>query len=243
MVDADEFALPASVPGAELTGRRGMVQSAPFGTISAGKQVVTVACALMGWSIRESTGVAGAIVEILSGGGSDGELLVTLGLNSGFDPSAAQSPQAQSSSGANAVQTATITPGAGVTAFITTLRIEGLGATGATEVQATLTGVLGGTITYPVSVPAGATTPITPVTDSFGTRGLPGSAAGQAISLSLPAFGAGNTFEEASITGYLQTSAGSEKTGTAPGHGLLAPGGLFINVIQGSVKGALWFRI
>lgn len=230
-------------PGSAQTGYQDSIIPVPFAATSASALQYGSACVLMGWSIRESTGLAGAMVELISGSSSAGELLATVALNSGFDLSAAQTPLANTASGANAVQTATITPAAGVFAFVTSLRITGLGATGATVVTATLAGVQGSTISYPVTVPAGATTAITPVTDAFGTRGLQGSAAGGAITLTLPAFGAGNTLELAELTGYGQQPAGAERTESTPGPGLLARNGVFLNVVSGSVKGTLWVKV
>lgn len=228
--------------GAPASGLAGAIIPVQFGPISSDTLLFGPACLLMGWSIRESTGLAGALVELYGSGSATGELLASLALTSGFDPSASQTPSAQSSSGANAQQVATITPGAGLFAFITTLRIDGLGATGSTVVTATLTGVQGGTRSYPVTVPTGATVAISPVTDSFGTRGLQSSAAAQAISLTVPAFGAGNTLQEAEINGYVQAVAGSDRTQTTPSPGLQARGGVFIHVISGSVKGTVWVR-
>lgn len=238
-----ETALLETPPGAPASGYHGFIIPVPFAATSASQLLFGPACALMGWSIRESTGLAGAIVELLSGGSSGGELLASLSLTAGFDPSAAQTPQSSSASGGNAVQTATIPAVAGVFGFITSLRITGLGATAATEVTATLTGVQGGTINYPVSVPAGAAVPITPVIDSFGTRGLQASAVNTAIVLTLPAFGVGNTLEAVSITGYTQLAAGTDRTANCPGDGLQARSGVFLNVVSGTVKGTIWVRI
>lgn len=230
-------------PGIPASGLAGLVRTVPVLATGADVQIISVASALMGWSLRESTGLAGAIVEFFSGTSQTGELLATVALTAGFDPTASQTPASNTASGGNAVETASIVAGAGLFAFITSLRITGLGATAATTVTATLTGVQGGTINYPVAVPAGVTTPITPVTDSFGTRGQQSAAAGGTISLALPAFGAGNTLESASITGYVQATAGSEKTQSTPGRGLQAPGGIFLHVVQGSVRGAVWVAV
>ena len=238
-----ETALLETPPGAPASGYHGFVLPVPFAATASSKLLIGVSCALMGWSIRESTGLAGAIVELLSGGDANGELLASLALTAGFDPSASQTPTASTASGGNAVQTATIAAVAGVFNFITSLRITGLGATGATEVTATLTGVQGGTINYPVSVPVGATVPITPVFDTFGTRGLQASAVNTAISLALPAFGAGNTLESASISGYTQLAAGSDRTANTPGDGVQARSGVFLNVVSGTVKGTIWVRV
>lgn len=234
---------PGLSPGGGPDSMRGWVIPVPLGTVSVDTLVISRDCWLMGWSLRESTGAAGAIVELLSGSSSNGELVAEIGLGAGFDPVASQTPAAQSSSGGNAAQVASIGGVAGTTAFVQTMRITGEGATAGSTVVATLTGVLGGTISYPVTVPAGATVVITPVFDSFGTRGLQASATGQAIALNLPAFGAGNTLEEASITGYVGTAAGNSST---QAFGDLAPycrGGVFLHVVAGSVRGAIYVRI
>lgn len=231
-----------TAPGVPASGLEGGVVPIPFGTISSSQVLTSPACLLMGWSIREATGLAGAIVEIISGSSASGEILAELALTAGFDPTASQTPQQATSSGGNAQQVVSITAGAGLFAFLTSLRITGLGATAATVVTATLTGLQGGTISYPVTVPTGATVAITPVTDTFGTRGGQAAATGGTISLTLPAFGAGNTLEMASITGYVQAVAGSEKTQSTPGDGLQARNGVFLNVVQGSVRGCVWVR-
>ena len=230
-------------PGVPASGLEGFVIPVPFLATSTDTQLFGPSCNLMGWSIRESTGLAGAIVELISGQAAGSELLATITLTAGFDPTASQTPAASTASGGNAVQTASIAAPAGLFAFLTSLRIEGLGATAATVVTATLTGLQGGTISYPVTVPAGATVAIAPVTDNFGTRGAQSAAAGGTISLSLPAFGAGNTLELASINGYTQLAAGSGNTQSMPGDGLAARNGVFLHVVSGSVKGTVYVKV
>lgn len=243
MVEVDPGGPLVEAPGAVQTGLAGEIIPLPFLATAASQTLLSVACTLVGWSIRESTGLAGALVEIVSGAGADREILAEIALTAGFDPTASQTPAANTASGANAIQTASITAGAGLLAFVTSLRILGLGATGATVVTATLTGVLGGTISYPVTVPAGVTVAITPVTDNFGTRGIPSAATGGTISLSVPAFGAGNTLELAEVSGYVQAQAGAGQTEGVPGDGVQARNGIRINVLSGSVVGTVWARI
>ena len=115
---------------------------------------------------------------------------------------------------------------AGTTAWITAFQITGLGATGGSTINATLTGVQGGTQTYPVVIPAGATVAITPVTASFG-GGLQASAAAQAITLNVPSFGAGNTNSQASLEGFIVTpaSGGALNAALCIGNCPTGPGG------------------
>ncbi len=75
--------------------------------------------------------------------------------------------------------------------------IDGLGATGASVIEVTVTGLIGGTMRFKVTVPAGATTAIARAVVTFGD-GAPASADGTDIVVSVPSFGAGNT----SATGY-----------------------------------------
>jgi hypothetical protein len=241
-VTVDITALGEDLPGGgpNIPGDR--VITVPWGTTAVDQQLVGPAHYLLGWSARESTGLAGAVAELIDGGDNNGSLLGVICLDSGFDPSSSQTPAANTANGANSVATATIGGGAGTLAFVTSIRIEGLGATAATEVQATLTGVLGGTITYPVNVPAGAAVPIAPIEDNFGGRGLQASAAGVAISLSLPAFGAGNTFSEVEVQGYIQVAASNGDTQWLGDSGIYVQAGLRLHVVSGSVRGAVWIR-
>lgn len=110
------------------------------------------------------------------------------------------------STGANAVQNANLGGVAGRTAFLQKVMIMGLGATAATEVDATIVGTVSSqTIHIPVSVPAGVTVPLSPepIVLDFGAAGIPVAAVGGTITCSLPAFGAGNTQEEIIAIGYL----------------------------------------
>ena len=143
----------------------------------------------------------------------------------------AQTPAstALASNGATGVASAiapAIGGAAGTTVWVTGIQITGLGATGGSTIIATLTGVLGGTISIPVVIPAGATTAITPVTMQF-PGGLQASAAGQAITLNVPSFGAGNTNAEASLEGFIVTpaSGGALTAAVCIGNCPTGPGG------------------
>jgi len=117
---------------------------------------------------------------------AQGRLPVSLEGGAGSAPVAAFSPNE-----ANAVATASLPAVAGETNSLSGFMITGAGATAAGLVQATITGLLGGTVTIPVAVPAGVDTSIAPVVVNF-TSPLPASAPNQAITISLPALGAGN---------------------------------------------------
>ncbi len=242
MIPQFEVDLPAPIPGAGRTSREGLIIAVPIAPTAASAKIFNADCILAGFQFRESTGLGGAIAELYDGGDSGGAFLGSIALQGGADVTSSQSPQAITASGANAQQVATITPGAGLFAFLTALRIDGLGATAAAVVNATLTGVQGGTRTYPVNVPAGVTVPITPVTDSFGTRGLQSSAVAQAIALTVPAFGAGNTLEEAEINGYFQNALLQRDGQWFGANGVYIRSGLFLNVISGTVKGTIFIR-
>lgn len=104
------------------------------------------------------------------------------------------------SSGSVAAATATCTlpaatvPPAGATAaawIVTGFEIVGTGATGASTILATLSNMQpGGTLTYPVGIPAGVTTQ---VNQTFSFPGGLLSQPGVAVVLTVPSFGAGNT--------------------------------------------------
>lgn len=231
-----------TIPGGGPSDRMGLVIPVHLGTVAADGVVLGGDCILMGWSVREPTGLGGATAELFSGGSTGGELLGIMDLNLAFDPSASQTPADAQASGAAAALAPSIGGAAGTTVFIQSLRITGLGATAGSEVTATLTGVLGGTINYPISVPAGVATPIAPVLDSWPGRGLEASGVAQAITLNVPSFGAGNTLAEAAIQGYVQTAAGVSDTRWFGPQGIYARGGIFLHLVSGTVRGTLWIR-
>jgi hypothetical protein len=110
---------------------------------------------------------------------------------------------ASSGNQANAAATASLAGAVGKSTWVTGFEITAGGATAASLVVATLTGVLGGTQSYVFAVPAGATVGATPLVVEFNPP-LPSSAANTAITLTLPALGAGNTNAIVNIHGYTQ---------------------------------------
>ena len=89
----------------------------------------------------------------------------------------------------------------GLTNFLTGFEVTGGGATGALAIDATITGLLEGTLHFGISVPAGAGLSIAPLLVEF-ARPRPASAPNTAIVLTVPSFGAGNTIASAAIHGY-----------------------------------------
>jgi hypothetical protein len=93
---------------------------------------------------------------------------------------------------ANAVGAATIPAVANKTAFITGFDIIGAGATAASVVAPTLTGVVSGTRTFMYTAVAGTTLRNPDLSLRFNPP-IPASAVNTAIVVSCPALGAGNT--------------------------------------------------
>lgn len=89
---------------------------------------------------------------------------------------------------------------AGKITYLTGFEVTGLGATAAATVTVTIT-----TPTvranYTIAVPAGVTTPITPLIVILGTP-IPGDAANTAVTVNVPSFGAGNTNVTTNAHGY-----------------------------------------
>lgn len=104
--------------------------------------------------------------------------------------------------GAASSMTPTLAAIAGRTNFITGFMVDGLGATAASVIEVTITGLVGGnTLRRKVNIPAGATSAITPVQVDF-ARPIPASAPNTAIVLTVPSFGAGNTSAVSALFGF-----------------------------------------
>lgn len=105
-------------------------------------------------------------------------------------------------SGANAIATATLAAAAGKTTYIAGYIIESTGATGASIVTPTIATLTGGiTITRLLSVVAGASTKNEVLSQTFNPP-IPADAANSAITVSVPALGAGNTGSRVIAWGY-----------------------------------------
>lgn len=104
---------------------------------------------------------------------------------------------------ANASAVASLPAVAGKTNFITGFQLTSGGATAAGCVSATVTGLISGTATYTYCVPAGATAAANPLDITFYPP-VPASAVNTAITVTLPALGAGNTNATANVQGYVK---------------------------------------
>lgn len=93
---------------------------------------------------------------------------------------------------ANGAAVATLTALANRTAYITGFEITGSGATAGLPVSVTVTGLLGGTLTYTYSAAVGVLLPNQPLIVEFPLP-LPASAVSTNIVVTCPALGAGNT--------------------------------------------------
>lgn len=108
---------------------------------------------------------------------------------------------ASSGNTANAVATATLAGVATKTTYITGFTVSGAGATAGLPVIVTVTGVIGGTMSFIYVFEAGALVGNKPLVVSFETP-VPASAVNTAIAVSCPAGGAGNTNNAVVATGY-----------------------------------------
>jgi len=128
-------------------------------------------------------------------------LYVTQSGSTGGAPAGSTAVAASSGNVAAATATATLAGAAAKTTYISGFEITGGGATAGAIVTATITGLLGGTLSYNIAVPTGATVGITPLVVFFNPP-LPASAVNTAIVVSSPSFGAGNTNAAVTAHGY-----------------------------------------
>lgn len=105
--------------------------------------------------------------------------------------------------GANASVAATLVAAASKRTWLTAVHVTGLGATAAGPATLTIVGLAGGTRTYDVAVPAGATVAIVPLVIDF-AHPIPASADNTVITATLSAFGTGNTLARVNIYGYVR---------------------------------------
>lgn len=108
---------------------------------------------------------------------------------------------ASSGNVANGSAAATLGAASGKTTYITGFQITASGATGAAVVTVTVTGTLGGTMSYTFVAPAGATAQATPLVVTF-PHPVPASATNTAVVVTLPALGSGNTNATVSAQGF-----------------------------------------
>lgn len=130
----------------------------------------------------------------------------------GDDPTAGPAAAASTSdvdvdaSSANpaAANNVTLPGAAGATTYITGFEITGDGATAGSIIAITVTGILGGTKTYYLTIPIGAAAAVTPLQIQF-SRPIPASALNTAITVNVPSFGLGNTNAAATAHGFQRT--------------------------------------
>lgn len=84
--------------------------------------------------------------------------------------------------------------------YIAQLRVTGGGATAASVIDVTITGLLGGTITEHVAIPAGTASGVERVV--WFDPPLPASGKNVAITLNVPSFGAGNLKASCFLNGF-----------------------------------------
>ena len=113
-----------------------------------------------------------------------------------------KSQVASSGNVAAATATATFAAVATMRWYITGFTVTVGGATALTAVDGTITGLMGGTMAFPVFFPTGATLPGTDKTVTFRPP-IPASGVNTAVVLSVPSGGVGNTKSTVNLFGYL----------------------------------------
>jgi hypothetical protein len=107
---------------------------------------------------------------------------------------------------ANAAAAASIAAVAGKTSYLSGFQCTALGATAVGNVTVAVTGAAGGTLSYKFQFPVGVTAIAAPLNMAFNPP-IAASAPNTAITVTLPAGGAGNTDAVTNVQGYqLQTS-------------------------------------
>jgi len=126
-------------------------------------------------------------------------------LNRAYDarplPYGATAKTGASGNVANASAVATLAAVAAKTNYVTGFQLTASGATGALVVNATLAGLITGTQTFTFVFPAGVAVAAQPLSVAFPAP-VPSSAVNTAITLTLPASGAGGTNAAANIQGF-----------------------------------------
>ena len=102
---------------------------------------------------------------------------------------------------ANAAAVATIPARPAMTAYVTGFQITASGATAASVAAAVLAGVAGGPVDYSFTFPAGVGVSAMPLSVAF-KRAIPAAAMNTAITLALPAGGAGNVSASVVLQGF-----------------------------------------
>jgi hypothetical protein len=207
-------------------------------------------CLFVGWSLAETSGANVAYAEFMDGldakGTIAGEQLV--GIGNVVPGITAQADVDASSANPAAANNVTLAGVGGNTTFITGFEITGTGATGASTIAVTVTGILGGTKTYDIAIPAGAAASITPLIVEY-SRPIPASSIGVAIVVNVPSFGVGNLNAAVTAHGFQQSVLGGANNGLSTAtngpspDAVLCRVGLFMRMGFGNVTGAVWIRV
>jgi|SRR5882724_1854303 len=124
----------------------------------------------------------------------------TVGISSQYPAGA--TPLSASGTGANSVVAATLTGVAGKITYITGFEVTGSGAVVGLPVTVTVTGILGGTLSYTYSAIAGVLLGNGPLVVTYAIA-VPASAPNVSIVVSCPQLGLGNTNNTVVAHGYL----------------------------------------
>lgn len=152
-----------------------------------------VVAALLGHAvIRQATGQTADPIGILQ----TLELFYGTGVNGSASRIAASSGDV-----AAAVATATLTSSATKTAYLQGFDINGTGATSGVGIPCTVTGVIGGTLTFDFAVIAGAT--LNNAASFRFPAPIPASAVNTNLVVSCPSFGTGNLHASINAYGFL----------------------------------------
>lgn len=113
---------------------------------------------------------------------------------------------ASSATAAAGTLTATLTSTTNVYTYLNKVIVTGGGATAAAVVNGTITNVVNGPLNFAVPVPIGVAVGLTPVVLDFTTCPVqsvaPVNGVPQAITVSIPSFGAGNTLASIILQGF-----------------------------------------
>lgn len=179
-------------------------------TVSGGSDTSPILCRFRSCDVQLEPGTQqmtftnSTIAATQSGAWNVGQSGVwTVGQTSDY-PSGATPITADSGNQANATATATLAANAAQRTWITGFLITSSGATGASVVAGTITGVVGGTLHFTYVAVAGATLADNTLAYTFG-KPIPSSAINTAIAVSIPALGAGNTNTTVNAFGYQLT--------------------------------------
>lgn len=113
----------------------------------------------------------------------------------------AQTQVTASATGAAAAIVATLPAVAGVAQYLTGFQVTGSGATAASVIVVTVTGVISGTMSYALAIPAGVAVAVQPLIVPF-AQPVAASANNVAIAVNVPSFGAGNTNAAVAAQGF-----------------------------------------